>query len=193
LAFVADQELCDFVWGSDCGGQAYRLEVSADEAADSLHRQRQLASAFAVCQFMDFVDYDPSEALNVLPKDPAGQHSLQGLGRGDEYVWWAAGLPRAFFQVCVAMAYCEFYVEVVAPPLQPFEHISVQSAQWRDVEDFYSGRFGRLEQHAENWEEGGFGLARGCRRNQEDVFAFEDFGDGFFLRLRRFGEAFLLD
>ena len=82
----------------------------------------------------------------------------------------------AFFGFGVAVADCQFDVKVVAPPFKPLKHVPVQRAQRRDVEDFYSRRFGCLKKHTQNGQEGGFGFARGGGRDKKDVFAFENCG-----------------
>ena len=54
-------------------------------------------------------------------------------------------MSGAFFLFGVAVADCQFDVEVVAPPLQPLKHVPVKCTKRRDVEDFYAGGFGLLQ------------------------------------------------
>src|SRR5512135_3690404 len=101
----------------------------------------------------------------MLSKNPAGENGLKSFRSRYEYIWRAAGLSSAFLEVGVSMTDSEFYVEVVAPPLQSFHHVPIQGAQWSYVKNFDTGRLGRLKEHAENWEKSGFSFAGGCWGN----------------------------
>jgi hypothetical protein len=73
---------------------------------------------------------------------------LQGFRSGYQDVWGAFGLAGAFFGFGVAVPYSQFYVQVVAPPLEPFKQISVECPKRRYIEHFNARGFWQLKKHA---------------------------------------------
>jgi hypothetical protein len=73
------------------------------------------------------------------------------------------------------------------------QHVPVQGAQWCNIKDGDAPGLCRVffvfEVLVEDGEEGGLGLAQPCGCDEEDVVAFEDFGDGFVLGFSRCADA----
>ena len=85
------------------------------------------------------------------------------------------------------MAHVHGNVEFLAPELQALEHVAVKCTQRRDVDDLYtlllSGAF-LLYQFGEYGQKHSFSFSRARRRNQKNVFASQDGGNGFGLGQR---------
>jgi hypothetical protein len=85
-------------------------------------------------------------------------------------------------------------IKIVAPPFKSFEHIAIQGTQRRYIENLDAwNSLLTLKKHAENREKCSFSLARGGRRNKQNVLSIKDSWDSSLLWFRWLQELPLLN
>jgi hypothetical protein len=81
------------------------LKVLVRDPAEPLKGNGQLDPTTIMRELMDLVDDDESNRLEMPLHDFSWKNGLEGLGRGDEKVWWNCGLFPPFRLWSIAMAH----------------------------------------------------------------------------------------
>src|SRR6266540_111629 len=157
---VAPDEKCSHLFRrSNRCRESDDLEVSLRDPPEPLNGNRELAAPLVLRQLVHLIDNQEPDFSKVSPHDTAGQKGLEGLWCCDEHIRWIASMSNPLTNFRVPMSHGHPEVDLLSPPLQSIEKVSVQRAKRGHVENLDAGASVRTHQEpGEYWEDCGFGL-----------------------------------
>src|SRR5207244_5067882 len=158
-------EFSDHIGGSNCGGQSYHLKVSLGDPAQPLQCNSKLTPTLVFGKFVYLVDYHETDVSQVPTEYPTRKNRLKSLWSRDEQVGRASGLAGSLLDLRITMPDPHLEVDLLPPPSQPVEQVSVECSKGGDVDDLDARSAIRLIQEPrKDGQYGGLGLpARGWR------------------------------
>jgi hypothetical protein len=188
-ALRADEEAPDLLERVLGGRERDALHFAAGELGQPLERQRQVRAALGPRHGVDLVDDDQLGVAQELLR-AGGEHEVERLRRGDEYV---RGRPEHLRAVALRrVARAQGDREVGADAAQGGAEIALDVVGERlergDVDESRAPALVGGGEAVEPVEEGGQRLARPRRRGDQRVLAGGDRGPRLRLRGRRRGE-----
>ncbi len=123
---------------------------------------------------MYLINYDPLKSGQALPQSRSDQYCLQCFRRGNQDIGWMQRLlpPGALRRIAVPDLHTK--IEFLRPSIKPVKHVSVKSAQRRDVDGSCHVDFLLRSDHMENREHCSPRFSRSGRCDHQDVFTSQD-------------------
>ncbi|OPX63231.1 MAG: hypothetical protein A4E30_00661 [Methanomassiliicoccales archaeon PtaB.Bin215] len=190
LAADAAQVVRHLLVRADGGRKADPLEL-ASQFDHPLQGHGQLRPPLVVGQLVDLVHHHVADVGQMRPQVLAGEHDLQRLRGGDQYVGSELGLPLPFRLGGIPMPHGHPQVEGLPELLQALEHVPVQGTEGSDVQQPHPLSRG-VDELVEQGQHGRLGLADAGRRDQEHVLPGQHRGYGLALSPGRLLDVLVL-
>src|SRR5207245_7707139 len=152
------------VWGASCRRESRQLKVSLGDPAQPLQCNSKLTPTLVFGKFVYLVDYHETDVSQVPSKYSPRKNRLKSLWSRDEQVGWASGLAGSLLDLGITMPDPDLEVDLLPPPSQPVEQVSVECSKGSDVDDLDSRSAISLVQEPREHRENGRLSFPTCRR-----------------------------
>src|SRR5206468_5482646 len=136
--FLAAEDRGNRFGMADGSGEADPLEVALRHATQPLEADSQLDPTPIMSELMDLVNDHVADGSQMPLHELPRKNSLEGLRSGDQDIRRDCGLLASFGRGCIAMPYRDREFGSFNETSKPIDHVSIQSAQRRYVEDLYA-------------------------------------------------------